>query len=253
MLIITGCPDNCWTLGLFFVTEIKSKMKPVSPPTQCRVAIVEDHTFMREGLKVLIDSLPDFTIAWMAASAGDALKQLQHECPDVMMVDITLPDRNGLELIKDVHALRPDLRILVLTMHNEKLYVQRALRAGARGYLTKDASHAEYERALRRVASGQLSVSDDVAEEMMLNYALGETKARERTGVESLSDRELEVFMLLGEGKSTTQVADAMHISPKTVDVHKMNMRSKLGLEDGAAVTRMAIQWTEARRHGGGA
>lgn len=240
-------------MELFFVTEMKPKMQPVSPPSPCRVAIVEDHTFMREGLKVLIDSMPDFTIVWMAGSAGEALKLLSTECPDVMMVDITLPDRNGLELIKDVHVLHPNLRILVLTMHNEKLYVQRALRAGARGYLTKDASHAEYERALRRVASGQLSVSEEVAEEMMMNYALGETKARERSGVEALSDRELEVFMLLGEGKSTTQVADVLRISPKTVDVHKMNMRTKLGLEDGAAVTRMAIQWTEARRHGGGA
>jgi DNA-binding NarL/FixJ family response regulator len=245
--------DNCWTEGEFFVTEMKSKMQPLDSSIQCRVAIVEDHTFMREGLKVLIDSMPDFTIVWMAGSASEALKQLSHDCPDVMMVDITLPDRNGLELIKDVHVLHPNLRILVLTMHNEKLYVQRALRAGARGYLTKDASHAEYERALRRVASGQLSVSEEIAEEMMLNYALGETKARERSGVESLSDRELEVFMLLGEGKSTTHVADALRISPKTVDVHKMNMRTKLGLEDGAAVTRMAIQWTEARRHGGGA
>ncbi|MEZ5387263.1 MAG: response regulator transcription factor [Prosthecobacter sp.] len=215
-----------------------------------RVAIVDDHTFMREGLKVLVDSLPEFSMAWMASTAGDALKQLQTDTPDLLLVDITLPDRNGLELIKDVHALYPNLRILVLTMHSEKLYVQRALRAGARGYLTKDSSHAEYERAMKRVASGQLSVSEAIAEEMMMNYALGDAKARDRTGVESLSDRELEVFMLLGEGSSTTQVADALRISPKTVDVHKMNMRAKLGLEDGAAVTRMAIQWTEARRHG---
>ena len=225
-------------------------MPPTDSKLKHRVAIVDDHTFMREGLKVLVDSLPEFSMAWMAATAGDALKQLQTDTPDLLLVDITLPDRNGLELIKDVHALYPNLRILVLTMHSEKLYVQRALRAGARGYLTKDSSHAEYERALRRVVSGQLSVSESIAEEMMMNYALGDTKPRDRTGVEALSDRELEVFMLLGEGSSTTQVADALRISPKTVDVHKMNMRVKLGLEDGAAVTRMAIQWTEALRHG---
>jgi DNA-binding NarL/FixJ family response regulator len=225
-------------------------MPPTDSKLKFRVAIVDDHTFMREGLKVLVDSLPEFSMAWMAPTAGDALKQLQTDTPDLLLVDITLPDRNGLELIKDVHALYPNLRILVLTMHSEKLYVQRALRAGARGYLTKDSSHAEYERAMKRVASGQLSVSESIAEEMLMNYALGDTKARDRTGVESLSDRELEVFMLLGEGSSTTQVADSLRISPKTVDVHKMNMRVKLGLEDGAAVTRMAIQWTEARRHG---
>jgi DNA-binding NarL/FixJ family response regulator len=225
-------------------------MTPPNSQSKCRVAIVDDHTYMREGLKVLIGSLADFDLAWMAATAGDALKQFQDDRPDLLLVDITLPDRNGLELIKDVHTLCPLLPILVITMHDEKLYVKRALRAGARGYLSKDSSHADYEKALRRVASGQLSVSEAMTEEVMLNYAIGTPKGRERSGVDALSDRELEVFMLLGEGRSTPQVADALRISPKTVDVHKMNMRAKLGLEDGAAITRMAIQWTEARKHG---
>lgn len=226
----------------------------MTPPiSQCiqRVALVDDHTFMREGLKVLISSLPDFSFAWMAATAGEALQQLQHDRPDLLLVDITLPDRNGIELIKDVHALHPKLPILVLTMHDEALYVKRALRAGARGYLSKDSSHADYEKALHRVAAGLLSVSEAMTEELMMNYALGAPRGRERSGVEALSDRELEVFMLLGEGKSTAQLAEALRISPKTVDVHKMNMRAKLGLEDGAAVVRMAIQWIEARKHGG--
>lgn len=222
-----------------------------STPEICRIAVAEDHTFMREGLKVLIKSMPGFAVAWMAGSTGEALKCLAEDRPDILLVDITLPDRSGLDLIKDARALAPDLRILVLTMHDEKLYVQRALRAGARGYLTKDASHAEYERAIRRVASGQMSLSDRMSEEILLNYAMGDGASRGKSGIEALSDRELEVFMLLGEGKSTHDVADALRISPKTVDVHKMNMRAKLGLEDGAAVTRMAIQWTEARRHGG--
>ncbi len=228
-------------------------MNPPPPAQVYRVAIVEDHTFMREGLKVLIKSLPEFALAWAASTTAEAMQMLREDQPDLMLVDITLPDRSGLELIKDVHVLLPDLRMLVLTMHDEKLYVQRALRAGARGYLTKNAPHSEYERALRRVAAGQISVSEAVSEEIMLSYACGANagKARRKSGLDSLSDRELEVFMLLGEGKSTPQVADALRISPKTVDVHKMNMRTKLGLEDGAAVTRMAIQWTEARRHGG--
>jgi DNA-binding NarL/FixJ family response regulator len=217
----------------------------------CRIAIAEDHTFMREGLRVLIKSMPGFAVAWMAGSAGEALKCLAEDRPDLLLVDITLPDRSGLDLIKDARALVPDLRVLVLTMHDEKLYVQRALRCGARGYLTKDASHAEYERAIRRVATGQMSLSDQMSEEILMNYAMGDGASRSKTGIDALSDRELEVFMLLGEGKSTHEVADTLRISPKTVDVHKMNMRAKLGLEDGAAVTRLAIQWTEARRHGG--
>lgn len=218
---------------------------------KCRVAVVDDHTFMREGLKVLLDSMPGYSVAWMAGTAGEATKLLRDDAPDLLLVDITLPDRNGIELVKDVHTILPDLRILVISMHNEKLYVQRALRAGARGYLTKDASHADYERAIRRVAAGHLAVSDEVSEEIMMNYAMGESKSRSKSGVDALSDRELEVFMLLGEGKSTHEVAEALRISPKTVDVHKLNMRAKLGLEDGAAVTRWAIKWTEAQRHGG--
>ena len=207
---------------------------------------------MREGLRVLLDSMPGFELIWAAGDAASATKHLRDQTPDLMLIDITLPDRSGLELIKDVHALLPDLKMLVLTMHDEKLYVQRALRAGARGYLTKDATHGEYERAIRRVAAGHLALSEGMSEEIMLNYAFGDARGRAKSGIESLSDRELEVFMLLGEGKSTHEVADALRISPKTVDVHKLNMRTKLSLEDGAAVTRHAIKWTEAQRHGGG-
>jgi DNA-binding NarL/FixJ family response regulator len=222
------------------------------PSPTCHVAIVEDHTFMREGLRVLLDSMPGFDLIWSATDAASAMKHLGDQKPDLMLVDITLPDRNGLELIKDVHTLLPDLKMLVLTMHDEKLYVQRALRAGARGYLTKDAPHAEYERAIRRVAAGHLALSEGMSEEIMLNYAFGDARSRAKSGIEALSDRELEVFMLLGEGKSTHEVAETLRISPKTVDVHKLNMRTKLTLEDGAAVTRFAIKWTEAQRHGGG-
>lgn len=206
---------------------------------------------MREGLRVLIESMNGFELLWAAPDAATAIKLLRDRKPDLLLIDITLPDRNGLELIKDVHAVHPDLKILVLSMHDEKLYVHRALRAGARGYLTKDSSHAEYERAIRRVAAGHLALSEGMSEEIMLNYAFGDTRNRSKSGIEALSDRELEVFMLLGEGKSTHEVASSLRISPKTVDVHKLNMRTKLALEDGAAVTRWAIKWTEAQRHGG--
>lgn len=206
---------------------------------------------MREGLRVLIESMNGFELLWAAPDAATAIKLLRDHKPDLLLIDITLPDRNGLELIKDVHAVHPDLKILVLSMHDEKLYVHRALRAGARGYLTKDSSHAEYERAIRRVAAGHLALSEGMSEEIMLNYAFGDTRNRSKSGIEALSDRELEVFMLLGEGKSTHEVASSLRISPKTVDVHKLNMRTKLALEDGAAVTRWAIKWTEAQRHGG--
>ena len=221
------------------------------PSASCRVALVEDHTIMREGLKLLVGSIGGFELVWMAASAAEAMKMLEQDTPDLLLVDITLPDRNGLELIKDVHALQPALKIMVLSMHDEKLYVQRALRAGARGYLTKDASHAEYERALRRVADGSISVSEAFSEEILLAFASGGGKTKDKDGLNSLTDRELEIFQLLGEGHNTPQIAEALRISTKTVDVHKMNMRAKLQLEDGAAVVRHAIRWYETRRLGG--
>ena len=221
-------------------------------PAVCRVAVVEDHTIMREGLKLLVSTIGGFEWAWMAATAGEAMKMLQEDMPDLLLVDITLPDRNGLELIKDLHALHPKLKMMVLSMHDEKLYVQRALRAGARGYLTKDASHAEYENALRRVADGGLSVSESLSEEILRSFAMGNAPAQKKGGLDALTDRELEVFQMLGEGHSTPQVAEALRISTKTVDVHKMNIRTKLQLEDGSAVVRYAIRWFETRRLGAG-
>lgn len=221
-------------------------------PAVCRVAVVEDHTIMREGLKLLVSTIDGFEWAWMAATAGDAVTMLQEDVPDLLLVDITLPDRNGLELIKDLHTLHPKLKMMVLSMHDEKLYVQRALRAGARGYLTKDASHAEYESALRRVAGGGLSVSDSLSEEILRSFAMGGAATQKKEGLDALTDRELEVFQMLGEGHSTPQVAEALRISTKTVDVHKMNIRTKLQLEDGSAVVRYAIRWFETRRLGAG-
>lgn len=218
----------------------------------CRVAIVEDHTFMREGIKLFISTLKDFKWAWMSSSCAEALALLQKDMPDLLLVDITLPDRSGIELIKDVHALHPHLPMLVLTMHDEKLYAQRALKAGARGYLRKDAPHTEYEKAFRRVMSGGICVSESLSEEILRAFATGSASpVGTGDGLETLSDRELQVFQLLGEGKSTHEVAEALHISPKTVDVHKMNIKTKLRLEDGTAVVRHAIRQDEARRLGG--
>jgi DNA-binding NarL/FixJ family response regulator len=201
---------------------------------------------------LFVTTTPGYVWSWAAATASEAMEKVGKDRPDLLLVDITLPDRNGLELIKDLHALYPDLAMIVLSMHEENLFAHRALKAGARGYLRKDAMHAEYERALERVRSGGIYLSDSMADEIVLAYATG---AAPGTGADTqlgtLTDRELEVFQALGEGKSTHEVAAMLRISPKTVDVHKMNIRIKLGLEDGSAVVRRAIQWHEARRLGG--
>ena len=226
-------------------------MNTSSADSPFRVAIVEDHTFMREGVKLFVSKMKDFSWAWGASTAAEAIASLEKDLPDLLVVDLMLPDRSGLELIKDIHALHPHLPIIVLSMHEEKLYAHRALKAGARGYLRKDASHAEYEKAFQRVREGGISVSERFSEEVLLAFATGNARSLEGDGLESLSDRELEVFHMLGEGHSTQSVADALRISSKTVDVHKMNIKNKLKFEDGSAVVRHAIRWHESRRLGG--
>ena len=226
---------------------MKRATSPDSGDEIQRVAIVDDHTFMREGMKQFIDSLKGFECAWTASDAAETLTKLESDVPDVLVVDITLPGRSGLELIKDVHALHPVLPLLVLSMHEETLYAQRAIKAGAKGYLMKSADYEIFERALRKVAAGKLWLSEDIADSILQAFTSG-TSPKGADGLDALTDREFEVFQLLGEGRSTPQIAEAMRISPKTVDVHRANIRAKLKLEDGAAVTRHAIRWGASHR-----
>jgi DNA-binding NarL/FixJ family response regulator len=221
-----------------------------TPPPKKRVAIVDDHTMMREGLKQFIDAEPDMEVCWAAASVAEAMSSLERSRPDMMTVDITLPGRNGLELIKDVLALAPGLPILVISMHDETLYAQRVLKCGAKGYIMKDAPHDDLMTALRRVAAGKVWLSGDMSEEILNAFSGGKPR-RQVDSVHKLSDREFEVFQLLADGKSTHQIADALNISTKTVDVHKSHIREKLELEDSSAVLRHAIRWAETKRLAG--
>lgn len=218
-----------------------------SSPDRKRVAVVDDHTMVRGGMQVFLDSLPDFVTCWTAGDCKEAMELIAKNKPDVLIVDITLPDRNGLEFVKDVHMIHPTLPILVMSMHDESYYAQRALRAGAKGYMMKNSSYETYERALRRVAEKGTWLSDAVSERIVEAYTSG-AKPKGDGGLDNLTDREFEVFQLMGEGRSTQEIAEALRISPKTVDVHRMNIRAKLRLEDGAAVTRFAIRWVETCR-----
>ncbi len=212
-----------------------------------RVAILDDHTMMRGGMKVFIDSLPDFECCWEAGSCKEAMEKIEADMPDILLVDITLPDRNGLEFIKDVHSIHPQLIMLVVSMHDESYYAHRALKAGAKGYMMKNAGHEMYENALRRVAAGGSWLSDIVSEQILQAYTTG-IKPHMEGGLDALTDREFEIFQMMGDGRGTHDIAETLRISPKTVDVHRMNIRNKLKLEDGAAVTRFAIRWVESRK-----
>ena len=228
-------------------------MSNQTPPTpananECkRVAVLDDHTMMRGGMRVFIDSLSGFECCWEAGDCKAAMEKLATDVPDLMLVDITLPDRNGLEFIKDVHSLHPQLSMLVVSMHDESYYAHRALKAGAKGYMMKNAGHEVYETALRRVASGGSWLSEAVSEQIVRAYTTG-IKPHMDGGLDALTDREFEIFQMMGDGRGTHDIAEALRISPKTVDVHRMNIRNKLELEDGAAVTRYAIRWVESRK-----
>lgn len=221
------------------------KTTPSKSNDLLRVAIVDDHTMMREGIRLFLENRTDMICAWTAVNASEAVSKVDDDTPDVLVVDISLPDRSGLELIKDLRLLRPKLPMLAVSMHDEKLYAQRALRAGARGYLMKSASHKVLEQALRRVAAGGIAVSDEMSEDILKAYSKG-SPSEEKEHLSALSDREFEVFMLIGRGKNTSQIADALRISTKTVDVHKMNIRSKLGMSDPGELAYFAIRWADS-------
>ncbi|MGI8601597.1 MAG: response regulator [Verrucomicrobiales bacterium] len=223
------------------------------PKKTIRVAIVEDHTLMREGMAQLINSQPDMKVVAQAGDAGGGLSGILETKPDLALIDITLPGRNGLELIKDLIAQQPQLPILVVSMHDETLYAERALKAGAKGYLMKDAERNTILTAIRRVLAGGFYVSDRMAGEIFASFA-GKAAARSEAGgaVAKLSDREFEVFEHLGAGLGTNEIAERLGISPKTVEVHRARIREKLGLPNGAALVRYSVRWVETRNLGAG-
>lgn len=213
-----------------------------------RVVIVEDHTLMREGIARLVTSQPDLTVCAEAADAAQGLQAILDHQPDLALIDITLPGRNGLELIKDVIAQQPGLPIIVLSMHDEALYAERALKAGARGYLMKDADRDTILCAIRRVLAGGFFVSEKMSADIFAQFAGKVTTMK--GSISCLSDREFEVFELLGQGLGTQDIAQRLGISPKTVEVHRAHIREKLEQPSGAAVVRYAVRWIESRNLG---
>jgi len=213
-----------------------------------RVVIVEDHTLMREGIARLVSSQPDLIVCAEAADAAAGLRVILDHKPDLALIDITLPGRNGLELIKDVIAQQPGLAIVVLSMHDEALYAERTLKAGARGYVMKDADRDTILDAIRRVLGGGFYVSERMSADIFAQFA--GRAASMKGSVNCLSDREFEVFELLGQGLGTQEIAHRLGISPKTIEVHRAHIREKLEQPSGAAVVRYAVRWIESRNLG---
>jgi len=216
--------------------------------SQKRILVVDDHPMMRQGLAQLINNEPDLTVCCEADNAGQALDLASNNKLDLVLADISLPGRNGLELIKDILALRPAMPILVVSMHDESLYAERVLRAGARGYIMKQEGGKKLMGAIRQVLSGQIYVSEKMSVKIL------EIFSGRRTGggspIEKLTDREFEVFQLIGEGKGTREIADHLHLSVKTVEVHRANIKQKLDVKTATDLVRHAVRWAESQGAG---
>lgn len=227
-------------------TPLPASSTSSSSGSRKRVLLVDDHPFMRAGLGALIDRQSDLQVCGEAGSPAEALQAIAREKPDLVLTDLTMPGRSGLEFIKDLKALHADLAILVMSMHDETVFAERALRAGARGYIMKEAGGENLLTALRQVLRGEVYVSPRMSARILEGLSGGKARGSS-SPIEALTDREFEVFQLIGQGKGTRDIAAQLHLSPKTVDVHRANIKEKLGLADITAVIRHAVRWVETQ------
>lgn len=211
-----------------------------------KVFLVDDHPMLRSGLALIISQQKDLALGGEAGDAAEALQRIPATKPDLAVVDLSLEGKGGLELIKDLKALHPELPVIVLSMHDESLYAERVLRAGARGYVMKKSGGEAVLEAIRQVLNGQVYVSQQMSSQILSAFAGGRPK-REHSPIESLSDREFEVFELIGEGCTTKEIAGRLHISPKTVDVHRQNLKQKLKLPNTTSLVQHAVRWVETQ------
>ncbi|MHC4626488.1 MAG: response regulator transcription factor [Planctomycetota bacterium] len=210
-----------------------------------RILIVDDHPIVRQGLAELINHEEDFVVCGQAEDYHEALTAVGQCDPDMAVVDISLKETSGLELIKDIHLQHPDLPILALSMHDETLYAERALRAGAMGYIMKQEATENVIAAIRRVLGGEIYVSDRMASRMVRKLVTGQTVTN-ASPVDSLSDRELEVFRLIGKGHGTRQISERLCLSVKTIETYRAHIKDKLALADAAELLQYAIQWVSS-------
>jgi DNA-binding NarL/FixJ family response regulator len=202
-----------------------------------RIVVADDHAIVREGLKQLLCAAGDLEVVGEAADGHEVIKAVREKDFDVLLLDMSMPGKSGIELIKQVKAEKPKLRILVLTMHEEHQYAIRAIRAGASGYLTKESASRQLLEALRKVASGGAFISSEVAEQL----ALGAMPDATRAPHESLSDREFQIFRLIAAGKSISDIGEMLNLSVKTVSTHKANVLQKMNMAGTAELIRYAI------------
>jgi DNA-binding NarL/FixJ family response regulator len=207
-----------------------------------RVFVVDDHPIVRQGLVLLINQQPDLAVCGEASEAHSALRGIAATAPDILILDISLSGPDGLEVLKSVRACDAAVPVLILSMHEESIYAERALRAGANGYIMKQEATETVLVALRRILNHEIYVSDPVAKKMLRRFISG-SAAEKQSPVAELTDRELEVFRLIGEGHGTRQIAEELHLSVKTVESYQAHIKDKLSLRSARELIQHAIQW----------
>lgn len=218
--------------------------KKKEPKTQ--ILIVDDHPVVREGLAAILNHEPDLQVCGEAEEAHQAVKRIAELKPDIVIADISLKNSDGLDLTRRIKTKYPHLSVIVLSVHDESLYAERALLAGAQAYLMKDAVSDNIIRAIRTVLNGEIYVSPAISRRFLRQIA-GDRAGAAQSPVETLSDREFEIFRLIGEGYKASQIAEQLHRSIKTIETHRARIKEKLGFDTAAELLRHAIQWNKSQ------
>lgn len=208
-----------------------------------RILIVDDHPILRYGLRRLIDAEEDMAVCGEAANAADGFEAVGNLKPDMVIVDISMKGRSGIELVKDVHARHAGLPLLMLSVHEEATYAERALRAGARGYIMKQRAPKLIISAIREVMAGEVFVCDKMATKLLAGIAAPQSSVSDDSPVACLSDRELEVLEAIGRGQGTKQISEAFHLSVSTIETHRRHIKQKLKLNTASELARFAAEW----------
>ncbi len=220
----------------------KKKVQDKTGGDKSKILIVDDHPIVRQGLAELVNLENDLAVCGQAEDAHQAMKAIKELRPDMAVIDISLRETSGIELIKDINVQYPNLPVLALSMHDESLYAERALRAGAKGYIMKAEATEKVITAIRKILNGEIYVSDKMAAKMVRKLVGGKAEIS-TSPVERLSDRELEVFHLIGKGYGTRQISERLYLSIKTIETYRAHIKEKLSLANAAELLRYAIQW----------
>ena len=223
---------------------MKTKRSKTIPSGRQRILVVDDHPMTREGIAHLIRHENGLAVAGEAGTAKAALAAVRADPPDLVLADLSLEERSGLELIKDLHALHPEVPVLVFSMHYETLYAERALRAGARGYIMKSEGAVKLLDAIRRVLRGEVFLSDVMRDRAVHRFTHGPAAVK-GDNTAALSDRELEIFEMIGRALGTRQIASRLHLSTSTVETHRAHIKEKLNLHTATELIRAAVEWVE--------